>query len=74
MPPSRLEIFKDELRRICHLRMLLKIRIKENSRDTTQELSQFLKEIMIHSTCFCTKERTPFYSVYGLLNTSLTKH
>jgi len=28
MPPSRLEAFQDEWRRICHLRKLLMIRIK----------------------------------------------
>jgi len=50
------------------LRRLLKIRIKEKSRDATQELSQFLKEILIHSTYYCIKEKTPIYSVYGRPN------
>jgi len=58
MSPSRLEIFKDEWRKIHHLRKLLKIRIKEKSSHTTQELSQFLKEILIHSTCCILQWRT----------------
>jgi len=50
--------------RIFHLKRLLKIRIKERNRETTQQLSQFLKQILfIQLVVFVQKRELLFIAI-----------